>query len=196
MGVNKLKVIKCKKCKGHYVVRNSIYGIFAGCSNYPSCKSTMKIPDLVMEFILEYGLNIYEWEKECWKCHRKTPVYSYYPMCDFMELDETLATIAQEQGISDIKYFDELLMENYPSVKMMYSATLKMKYPANTCVYCKAIQGRNYVVDDPHEIVDDLYSINPNETMRKYLVANYRCEDKELIRKDIKQLYDFTNTRN
>ena len=178
------------------MIRNSKYGIFAGCSNYPICKSTMKIPEMVMEYIKVYGLNIYKWGKKCWKCGSITPVYSYYPMCDFMELDETLATIAQEQGIGDIKYLDELLMKEYPTIKVKYSATLKMKYPANTCVYCKSLQGRNYVVDDPHEIYDELYDFDPLKSMEKYLVGNYKCKDIDLIKEDVKRLYDFTNSIN
>ena len=39
-----MKFIKCKQCNdGKYVIRSSEYSNFAGCSNYPKCKSTITI---------------------------------------------------------------------------------------------------------------------------------------------------------
>ena len=35
--------VKCKKCQGHYLLRQGKYGLFAGCSNFPRCRSTMKL---------------------------------------------------------------------------------------------------------------------------------------------------------
>ncbi|MCU5528979.1 hypothetical protein OCA94_27135, partial [Bacillus cereus] len=37
------------------------------------------------------------------------------------------------------------------------------------CIYCNALQGKNYVVDDPHEIFGDLYI---QKCMEKYFVEN------------------------
>jgi len=35
---------KCSKCGGDMVLRKGPYGNFAGCSNYPNCKNTIKLP--------------------------------------------------------------------------------------------------------------------------------------------------------
>ena len=36
--------VMCKNCDGVYRLRSGKFGIFAGCSNYPRCRSTMKLP--------------------------------------------------------------------------------------------------------------------------------------------------------
>lgn len=41
--VDKKDISKCPKCGGTLVERESIYGKFIGCSNYPQCKYTRKI---------------------------------------------------------------------------------------------------------------------------------------------------------
>ena len=40
--VDKKDISKCPKCGGTLVERESIYGKFIGCSNYPQCKYTRK----------------------------------------------------------------------------------------------------------------------------------------------------------
>ena len=37
---NKINSLICPKCNGSLVIRNSLYGKFYGCSNYPNCKFT------------------------------------------------------------------------------------------------------------------------------------------------------------
>ena|GEM_PF-6537153 len=54
--------IPCGKCNGYYKIREGKYGLFAGCSNYPSCTSTIKLPVFVLSFIERYGINIY-WQR-------------------------------------------------------------------------------------------------------------------------------------
>ena len=39
--------VKCKKCQGHYLLRQGKYGLFAGCSNFPRCRSTMKLAEFL-----------------------------------------------------------------------------------------------------------------------------------------------------
>ncbi len=63
--------IKCKKCDGHYILRESQYGLFGECSEYPNCKSTINLSNLIFEFFINQGINIYRWEKECYRCHKK-----------------------------------------------------------------------------------------------------------------------------
>ena len=41
--------------------------------------------------------------------------------------------------------------------KSSMSNTTHSPYMANTCIHCGALQGRNYVVEDPHEIIEELW---------------------------------------
>lgn len=179
--------IKCNKCNGVYEVRSGKYGMFAGCTNYPDCQSTLSIPKLVLEYINKYGINIYRWEKECYKCKNKTYVYSYYLSYELEELDEVFSTTSPNVGLGDLQYVDEILSQQISTIQICYSKTIKSSYMANTCQHCGALQGRNYVVDDPHEIIGELWH---NHSMKKYFFKNIKVEDISLLNKDIEYLYN------
>lgn len=157
--------IKCKACNGHYKVRESQYGLFGGCSKFPNCKSTIQLPDLVFEFLSNRGVDIYCWEKECYRCKKNTFVYSYFLYYSLEELDG-IFTMMHGLGLGDISWLDNFLIDNFKTIKKCFSKTTKSYYAANTCIHCGALQGRNYVVDDPHEIVQDLFH---EHSMDKYL---------------------------
>lgn len=68
-------MIKCEKCGCMLVLREGKFGTFAGCTNYPTCSNTMKIEiykdklsDILYDYFEKKGINIYCWDKECWKC--------------------------------------------------------------------------------------------------------------------------------
>ena len=168
-----IKFIQCKTCEGHYVIRNGKYGVFAGCSHYPVCKSTLNIPELVYEFIRKYGINIYQWQKQCWKCQQETLVYSYYLYYDLSELDPFFSAF-HGIGVGDISSIDHLLSLNVPTVKTKYSQTLNKYYMANVCQYCGVIQGHYYVVTDPHEIIDSLWHLHE---MNNYFFKNLKIDE-------------------
>ena len=50
------------------MLRSSDYGEFGGCTNFPKCKSKLSKSKFMLSFIKENGINIYKWEKKCWKC--------------------------------------------------------------------------------------------------------------------------------
>lgn len=181
-----MKQVKCVSCDGHYILRDSKFGIFAGCSNYPQCKSTIKFYDLILRFIYTYGVGIYKWEKECYKCGKKTPVYSYYLSYELAEMDYYFQGGCAEVGIGDIAYFDQILESQYPTIRTQFSKTTNISYMANTCIYCNALQGKNYVVSDPHEIIGELWH---NRDMEKYRIGTIRCHDTKLIENDIRRIY-------
>jgi hypothetical protein len=104
----------------------------------------MKLFEFVQAFIKEHGINIYRWEKDCWKCGKRTQVFSYYLNYELEELDEDLGSY-EPIGLGDLDHIDQLLGREFSSIKMRYSNTTKSKYMANTCVHCGALQGRNYV---------------------------------------------------
>lgn len=183
-----MKKIKCECCNGHYVLRESKYGLFGGCSNYPRCKSTKKIGNLVLNFLKTNGLGIYRWNKTCWKCGKDTPIYSYYLNYDLMDIDEEFGNLSGMGGIGEINIFDDILMNKYPSVKEIYSKTVGGVYIANSCIHCNALQGKNYVVDDPHEIFNDLFI---DHTMDKFLIERiFEFGDEERLKNRLQCYFD------
>lgn len=171
------KYIKCNRCKGHYVVRESKYGLFAGCSEYPRCESTLKIYELAHAYIMKYGLNLYGWKKVCQKCNKDTLVYSYFLYYEMEEIGDVFRFF-HRVGLGDIPCIDEIISRKYPNVAMRYSNTTKSIYMSNSCIHCNALQGRYYVVDDPHEIINDLWH---EHTMGKYLIETIKTDDARLM---------------
>jgi ssDNA-binding Zn-finger/Zn-ribbon topoisomerase 1 len=180
-----MKQIKCRSCDGHYKIRGGKFGDFAGCSNYPQCKSTLKIHDFVFEYIKAYGINVYAWEKACWKCGKNTKVYSYYLNYDLAEADDYFEHLGNI-GLGDIGSVDKYLSDKYSTINVRFSKTVNGSYMANTCEYCRALQGRNYVVEDPHEIMNDLMF---DHDMDKYWVENIPCEKAGVTWNEIKSLF-------
>lgn len=182
---NRKMRIKCKNCDGHYVVREGIYGTFGGCSNFPKCKSTIKLYEFVQEMLQERGINIYKWDKVCWKCHKPTPVYSYYLSYQITELEGFPTGCFGIIGIGDINSIDEQMSKEFPTIKKSYSRTVGYSYMANTCEHCAAIQGKNYVVDDPHEIMQELFYGG----MEKYFFKTMKVEVTPAFSKELKEVF-------
>ena len=164
-----MKFIKCKKCNdGKYVIRNSEYNAFAGCSNYPKCKSTITIAEYIKKVLEQDGINIYKWKKQCPKCKKETNVISYFLNYDLEKYDDVFE-IYGNIGIGDVPFIDKILMEKYKNVKVVRSKKINEEYVANVCEHCGCLQGYNYVVEDPHEIWGELIH---EKTMEKYLFDN------------------------
>lgn len=176
--------INCDDCDGFYKIREGKYGVFAGCSNYPNCKSTKKVFNIVLKYIEQYGINIYCWKRECYKCKNSTSVYSYYLNYDLEEIDKNFFGF-EPVGLGNLKYIDEILSQEFLTIKMSYSNITRSKYMANTCEHCGALQGRNYIVEDPHEIMNDL----ENRGMDKFLLKNIKINDITVLINDIKNIY-------
>lgn len=188
-----MKVIKCDLCEGHYKVCSGKYGDFAGCSNFPKCKSTKKLYELVLDFVKKYGISIYKWERICWSCGEVTPVYTYYLSCELQEIDEYFGQNFAIVGLGDIKYIDKILEKKYKFIQKKFSNTMETSYTANTCVNCRALQGKNYVVDDPHKIIGDLWREKAYLSMEKYKVETVAVDDVKSMIEDIKNIYFTSN---
>ena len=104
---------------------------------------------------------------------------------DLEELDETFS-MCGSVGLGDLSYIDEMLSKELPSVQNRYSKMTNSMYMANTCEYCGALQGRNYVVDDPHEIIMELWH---NRDMEKFLFKRIKIKDLNALKSDIERLY-------
>lgn len=181
--------IRCRQCNGHYELRAGKFGVFAGCSNYPRCRSTIELSEIVQTFIQERGIHIYRWDKTCWKCGKSTPVYSYYLDYELEELDESLRSCGTV-GLGDLDYIDQLLAREIPSIQMRYSNTTQSKYMANTCLHCGALQGRNSVVEDPHEIIGELWH---DRDMGKYLHKTFHLNNIDSLLPDLRRIYSGGN---
>lgn len=148
--------IQCSDCDGYYTLKSGKYGEFGGCSNYPKCTSTIKLHDLVFQFFIEDGIQVFKWERTCYSCNKKTDVYSYFLFYQLEKLDKTY-TAAHGLGIGDVSWIDNYLKNRILTIKNCYSKYINATYTANTCQHCGRLQGKNYIVDDPHEIFTELF---------------------------------------
>ena len=89
-------------------------------------------------------------------------------------------------GLGDLSYVDEMLSQEITTIQLRYSRTTKSKYMANTCEHCGALQGRNYVVDDPDEIFEELWI---DRSMGKFLFKHMQIKDTTPLTSDVKRLY-------
>ena len=170
--------IHCNDCSGYYGMKTGKYGEFGGCSNYPNCTSTIKLHDLVFRFFVEEGICVYKWKKGCYKCKKKTDVYSYFLYYQLEKLDESYSA-AHGLGIGDVTWIDNYLKDNISTIKDCYSRITNSVYTANTCQHCGSLQGKNYVVDDPHEIMTELFQ---EKSMNKFLHSRIRAKDTDIER--------------
>jgi hypothetical protein len=146
----------------------------------------MKLLDIITEFIDNYGINIYRWEKVCWKCGKKTKVYSYFLNYDLGDSDDILNFHYGAIGLGDIEYVDRILQKEISTIDLCYSNTTRSQYVANKCEHCGALQGHNYVVDDPHEIIGELWH---NRDMEKYLYRKIFVEDSSQLLPSLKSIF-------
>ena len=114
-------------------------------------------------------IKIYKWERECWKCKKKTPRVSYYFNAGF------------SYRIGKIEKIDIFLMKNYPFVKKIYSKTMEQEVIANACVYCGSLQGNWFVGE---EIMLDIIYQGLDKFLDKILPNNLTLEDLALDKED------------
>lgn len=129
----------------------------------------------IAHYLIKNGINIYGWERVCYKCKKTTTVYSYYLMYDLFA-DDYIGV-----GLGDIECVDEALAKKYSTIKRTYSHTINDHYIANICEHCGALQGKNYVVDDPHEIWEKLVE----RKMGQHLVETLSCKELGIKSNDI-----------
>lgn len=147
--------MKCEKCgQGNMIIKLGQYGLFGACNRFPSCRNTIKLNKILYAILKQDGINIYGWEHECWKCHKKTKVYTYFinkqikPYMDkYVELDNL--------GLDSVSPIDEYLKKNYKTINRNFSKTQNKYCTSNNCVFCNALIGNYFIVEDPHDIFDD-----------------------------------------
>lgn len=181
--------IKCEICDGYYVLRHGKFGLFTGCSNFPRCLSKMGLAKLVQIFFQIHGVNVYRWDRICFKCNNKTPIYSYFLYYDLAVLGGGLGNHFRSRhgiGLGDLRSIDKRLEDELSSIKMRYSKTIKESYVANICIHCGVTQGYQYTVSDPHEI---FYELILTRDMEKYLYKTLRLSDPNAFLRDIQPFF-------
>lgn len=190
-------MIKCEKCKSNVVIRNGKFGAFGGCSSYPKCNYTInlnnlkkKLVDEIYNYLENSGINIYAWKVECWKCQKETTVYTYFlnrqlnknldNLNDLIAFNGTL-------GIGDIDEIDQYLQSKIPTIKNKFSKTKQSSSISNTCEHCGSLQGRWFVVDDPHEIMYEMHH-NPDEFDKNYIFCKVKPSEIENSKEWIGQM--------
>lgn len=146
-------VLYCPKCGtawNLFLTVETIHGRFILCRNFPKCTNYIKPSALACMQLNKVGLEVYSWERECYKCHKSTRVYTYF--LDY-QLQDEYVHLGSHIGLGNIYTLDKLMMKRYGTIKMCNTKRSDFlgKIATNTCEHCGAIQGYYYVVEDPHE---------------------------------------------
>lgn len=165
---------------------------FCDYEDYIYKDSTKYRTEKVYEYLKENGIYIFKYNKECFNCHKEIPIYSYYlghqlenelgkryKMEDF---DIPNRHLYDTVGIGVIDKVDEYLMNNISTIKKNYSRKMDKEYVSNTCEYCGAMQGINYVVYNPEELKSLSY-----EELKRKIYLKVDINDIKLTDKDIKK---------
>jgi hypothetical protein len=98
----------------------------------------------------------------------------------YFERGLSLATI----GLGSVKSVDDFLIKRIKTINNNFSKAKNHVIASNNCAHCNALQGNNYVVDDPHEIFHDFMSSN----LCNYKVATISVDDCKIIPEEFKGL--------
>lgn len=173
--------MKCWKChSGNMIIKLGKYGLFAACDNFPNCRNTMKLNKFLYEILKKEGIYIYGWDHECWKCHKKTKVYTYFinkQLKPYMEEHTELGNL----GLDSFPPIDEYLKQNYKTINKNFSKTQKAFCTSNNCSYCNALIGNYYIVEDPHDIFNEWITSDLN----KYIVEKIPFEKINVKEEDL-----------
>lgn len=58
-------------------------------------------------------------------------------------------------GLDSVSPIDEYLKKNYKTINRNFSKTQNKYCTSNNCVFCNALIGNYFIVEDPHDIFDD-----------------------------------------
>ncbi|MEE9379670.1 MAG: HNH endonuclease [Candidatus Lokiarchaeia archaeon] len=114
-------------------------------------------------------IEIYKWERKCWKCGEKTPRVSYFFNAGF------------DYRIGEIEKLDKILMEMYLFLSKTFSKTMEQEVIANICVHCSSLQGNWFIGE---EIMLDIIYQGLDNFVDKILPNNLTLEDLALDKED------------
>lgn len=155
---------------------------------------SMDFTDKCYQAFAKNGIEIYKWQKPCWKCKKEISIisyYLYYYANKLLDSEIPARVLPFEVGLGYVDIIDSYLSKKYPTIKVIYSKTSKQRYMANVCEHCGATQGKNYIVDDPHKIHNDLLSKNG---MDKYIFEVICIQDLGLSKDDLSPFFNIQNS--
>lgn len=119
--------------------------------------------------------HVYTYQKECYKCHKRTEIITYITYINKPDKDVTFPwkkrRLLRHQNIlahledpsieyyginviGDIEKFDNMLAEKFPDkIKKTYSKTQNRKYPMNICSHCGCGQGWYFIYRDINNLI-------------------------------------------
>lgn len=95
----------------------------------------------VLKAPLKMSIEIWSWEKECYKCKKYTPVI--FPVGDFF---------GESVGYHSLENLPKFLAQNYPCYRNNIQNFKNPEDYANACPHCGAYQGDFYIMEDYFEI--------------------------------------------
>lgn len=175
--------VACELCDGHYIMRSGKYGLFFGCSGFPKCRSTKSVADFTYELLVEFGINIYEIRRSCWKCKKVVPIRSYFPKIDLMKAEKALEEIKNLERIrlSVLGSLDTRLSQKYATICVRESERAGFAYMANTCPHCGGLQGSQLALSEMYE---RLLQMNESLTESNCVIETIAVNEKTLPKQE------------
>ncbi|WP_167630203.1 hypothetical protein [Listeria valentina] len=149
---------------------------------YTYFKENIEIVNCIKKEEDASNLKIYKFEKNCYKCHKETTIYTYivfddgtnenveYPW-DKKRLLINQKTLIHMQDpsieyyglkvIGDDRILDEQILNKYvDKISITYSRTQNKSYPMNKCEYCGAGQGWYFIYRYVNEEIQAMREID------------------------------------
>ena len=154
----------------------------------------------IYNHLCKHGINIYAFNRRCWKCGNITTIYTYYIDIQIKHelgsaysmsnpnivsgdaFDNFFKTNPKpncfsEIGIGTITKIELILAKKIKTITKKYTQTMDKTYYMNICQHCQVAQGINFTVFHPTE----LESLSDNEIaqMKKFTISVAECDLKE-----------------
>ena len=181
----KFKNKKTNEVKDAYSINSSnekvLIQFSKGGKTYSYSKDNIEILGIAEEQENIQSLKIYELAKDCYRCHKITPIYTYIVFNDgtnesllfpwdkkrllrnqdiFSHLSDPSIEYYGLSVIGDDKNLDKQIMSEFPdNIKSVYSKTKNKEYPMNICCHCGAGQGWYFVFRIVNEKINKMEKI-------------------------------------
>lgn len=178
---------RCPSCGGRLVLRTGRYGLFFGCENFPSCRTSRSVADVSYDMLKGSGLRIYRVTRPCWKCRQDIEIISYFPYLDLTEIEPELSRPLERFQFMRLSVFpglDETLCRMYGTLQERYSKKAGFSYIGNICPHCGALQGSQMTLG---EVYSKLRECAVNGTLHEYIGETLPVTEETLARAEWKE---------
>lgn len=194
---NKETNLQCSMCDGTYLLREGIYGYFYGCSHYPKCKSTLKLPTFMYQQVLKNGLNVYEQKTTCWKCQQEINILSYFLDLDFKLNHVPIPEFSSLNvfRLGSVEEIDLFLMNKYSTIRKRFSKKAGFSYIGNICPFCDNLQGSQMSLGNVHqELLKDLENNHLQDEIKEKIKID-QCISQKEFESIIYELFSYEEER-